>query len=75
MPYLVATDIGYTIIKMEFEYIKSNYPFSKDVERVFFDGLRENGLSFILPKRRTLTILKSLFGWRFALRIIRRCNL
>ena len=56
-------------------WLYENYPFSKDVERVFFDGLRENGLSFILPKRRTLTILKSLFGWRLALRVINKFNL
>ena len=56
-------------------WLYENYPFSKEVERVFFDGLRENGLSFILPKRKVLLFLKMLFGWRIALRIIRRFNL
>lgn len=56
-------------------WLYENYPFSKDVERVFFDGLGENGLSFILPQRRVLTILRRLFGWRLALRIINKFNL
>ena len=70
------TETNRTAISRGYGYwLYENYPFSKDVERVFFDGLGENGLSFILPQRRVLTILRRLFGWRLALRIINKFNL
>ncbi|MFI3302538.1 MAG: glycosyltransferase family 2 protein [Rikenellaceae bacterium] len=57
------------------QYVYVNYPSCKPVMAEIYRQLGELGEPFQLPRRRVLKALSALFGWRLALRMIRKFKL
>lgn len=75
LAYKDNANIRSAIANMYGYWVYKYFPFSEAIVQQTLSDLKELNIPFVLPQRRTLIVLKYLFGWRFALRIVHIFNL